>query len=270
MILSISGSILSWTGDGVSTRYNIYLDSFCIAYAITATSFDLSSLWFSGSYNVSVRHVLDDGITEPVNFASLRYTFPSGYSPISSIYSSGVNMSTTPLVADKIGNIYGIHLYNSAVQKVDLSGALSIFAGSTTQTGSLDGVGSAARFTNLQGIAIDPSGNIYVSDYDKYVIQKITPDGTVSTVAGLAGTLGYVDGSGVNARFRNIRGLACDNSGNVYIADDANSCIRKMTPNGVVSTVLSVVSPMSITVDGANNLYYTTLNNRFIYKYNDF
>jgi sugar lactone lactonase YvrE len=86
-------------------------------------------------------------------------------------------------------------------------------------------------------IAIDPSGNLYVTDYDNFTIRKITSAGVVSTLAGKAETPGYADGAGDVVRFSNLGGIAADRSGNVYVADRGNSLVRKITPAGVVSTV---------------------------------
>jgi sugar lactone lactonase YvrE len=83
---------------------------------------------------------------------------------------------------------------------------------------------------------VDAAGNVYVAEVVAAVIRKITPDGDVSTFAGKAGMSGFAEGTGDNARFNQPFGLALDAAGNLYVADAANSRIRKITPDRVVST----------------------------------
>src|SRR5581483_5646654 len=109
--------------------------------------------------------------------------------------------------------------------------------------GSDDGFGSAARFSLPGGVATDRAGNIYVADTDNYTIRRISPDGRVTTLAGVAGSPGSVDGPGSFARFFRPQGIAVDSNGNVYVGDGGipatspgNCTIRRITPDGVVST----------------------------------
>jgi sugar lactone lactonase YvrE len=101
--------------------------------------------------------------------------------------------------------------------------------------GYLDGLGTNSQFYNLQGIAVDTDGNLYIGDSSNYRIRKITSQGTVSTLAG-SGTYGYIDGSGTDAQFKYVVGVAVDTKGNVYVADYENHRIRKVTPSGDVTT----------------------------------
>ena len=102
--------------------------------------------------------------------------------------------------------------------------------------GSTDGTGSAARFFGPGGVAVDAAGNVYVGDTNNSTIRKITPAGVVSTLAGSAGSVGSIDGTGSAARFFNPFGVAVDAAGNLFVADDNNKSIRKITPAGVVTT----------------------------------
>lgn len=146
--------------------------------------------------------------------------------------------------------------------------ALSILAGDATIEGTMDGTGTAARFKWPQGIAIDSDGNLYVADTGNFVIRKITPAGVVTTVAGAAGTSGYVDGNIGNARFGNPVALAVNRSGTIYVTD--NLRIRSITTNGRVSTTVQIpigsnvsggrvasVMPGGIAVDANDNLFVT-------------
>jgi len=74
-------------------------------------------------------------------------------------------------------------------------------AGTPTVSGSADGTGSAARFSHPYAVAVDGSGNVYVADTYNFTVRKITPAGVVTTLAGLAGNTGAIDGKGSGARF---------------------------------------------------------------------
>ena len=89
-------------------------------------------------------------------------------------------------------------------------------------------------------MAVDTAGNVYVADYLNDAIRKVTPGGVVTTLAGLACSSGSADGTGSAARFYFPYGVAVDSAGKVYVADEVNSTIRKVTPGGVVTTLAGV------------------------------
>ena len=119
----------------------------------------------------------------------------------------------------------------------------------------------------FHSLAVDASGNVYVSELFNHKIRKITPDGTVSTIAG--GSAGYADGQGINARFSGPQGVAVDAVGNVFVSDTGNNKIRKITPGGMVTTVSGTSNgymdgpgatamfngPYGIAVDANDNIY---------------
>jgi sugar lactone lactonase YvrE len=150
------------------------------------------------------------------------------------------------MATDSAGNVYVAE--TSSVKKITPERAISTLAGDLSG-GFADGTGGEARFTALQSIATDGAGNVYV--VDGQVIRKITSAGVVRTLAGQSGVAGYQDGVGSEARFFNPFGIAADDAGNVYVADTWNQVIRKITPAGVVSTVVGKA--------GAEGLYLTTL-----------
>ncbi len=129
-----------------------------------------------------------------------------------------------------------------------------------------------------QGAATDSAGNVYVADASHNTIRKITPAGLVSTFAGLADNSGSTDATGSNARFNYPAGVAVDTNGNVLVADRNNNRIRKITPNGIVSTVAGSSSgsadgtnnaaqfklPRSVTADNQGNLYVADTGNNTI------
>lgn len=109
-------------------------------------------------------------------------------------------------------------------------------AGVLDSVGAINGPTSLATFNNPHGIAVDPAGNIYVADRFGHKIRKITPGGTVSTLAG-SGQVGAADGVGINATFHEPWGLCVDSTGVVYVADTRNNLIRKIDQSGTVTTV---------------------------------
>ena len=151
-------------------------------------------------------------------------------------------------------------------------------AGRPATTGNADGVGSAARFNNPTGMAMDGSGNLYMADTLNNSIRKIAPDGTTTTFAG--GQAGSADGNGTNASFRSPVGVVVDANGNIYVADQSNNTIRKITPDGTVSTLAGFpgskggvddsgtnarfTHPAGLAVDGAGNLYVADAGNNRI------
>jgi sugar lactone lactonase YvrE len=114
----------------------------------------------------------------------------------------------------------------------------------------------ATGFNYPTGMAIDKQGNVFVADALNNCIRKITPDGKVSVVVGQSGTVsGYLDGDASVAQFYRPSGVVIDDDGNLYVADTNNQCIRKITPAGVVSTFVNVVTPIAIARDVDGNLY---------------
>ncbi len=141
------------------------------------------------------------------------------------------------LTLDGAGNIYVADRLNHTIRKITAAAVVSTVAGSPGAIGSADGTGAAARFSRPSGLALDAAGNLFVAEWGNQTIRKITPAGVVSTLAGKAGLVGNVDGTGVNARFNYPEGLAIDGSGTLYAADSQGQTIRKITPAGGVTTL---------------------------------
>ena len=136
-----------------------------------------------------------------------------------------------------------------------------------------------ALFSSPADVAVDAAGNLYVADYWYNRIQKISTVGTVSTLAG-TGNVGAINGIGKLASFNKPSGLAVDGAGNVYVADAGNNLIRKITPDGMVSTLAGTVvavdtsntvteqplfsGPSGVAVDASGNVYVADAGNNRI------
>jgi sugar lactone lactonase YvrE len=164
--------------------------------------------------------------------------------------SAGLNQPEGVAV-DASGNIY-LSDSSNRVREVTTSGTISTFTGNGTQS----------QLDAPDGLAMDASGNLYIADSGNARVQKVTPAGVVSTVAG-NGTQGYAGDGGpaTSAELTFPRGLAVDVSGNLYIADFGNNCVRKVSPIGTITTIAGNISPQGVAVDASGNLYIADFNN---------
>ncbi|HUL53452.1 MAG TPA: immunoglobulin domain-containing protein [Opitutaceae bacterium] len=149
--------------------------------------------------------------------------------------------------------------------------------------GAADGSRSRARFSAPGGLAIDSAGNLYVADTGNSTIRKITPDGVVTTLGGTAGTEGSADGIGSAARFNRPAAVAADAAGTIYVADTGNHTIRKIAPDGTVSTVAGSAGnpgsadgtgtearfngPEGVAVDASGNVYVADTGNHTLRRF---
>jgi sugar lactone lactonase YvrE len=128
-------------------------------------------------------------------------------------------------------------------------GEISVYAGSLQEKGAADGTGSAAQFNEPVDVALDAQGNAYIADRLNHSIRKVTPQGVVTTLAGTPGVPGATDGAAAQAMFSSPSGVAVTAQGDVYVADTGNHVIRKIAPNGAVTTVAGAVGQTG-SVDG--------------------
>ncbi len=162
---------------------------------------------------------------------------------------SGVAVDTT-------GNIYVADVANDTIRRLTPGGVVTTLAGLAGLPGSADGTGSAARFNSPYGVAVDDSGNIYVADSNNNTIRGVTPEGLVTTLAGLSGSWGSADGIGSAAGFWEPWGLEVDGAGNIYVADNFNFRITKGVP-AALQPPQFLVQPQSLTVAAGTNAVFT-------------
>jgi sugar lactone lactonase YvrE len=191
------------------------------------------------------------------------------------------------VAVDRAGNVYVADTANQRIRKVTTKGIVVTIAGPTgspfDRIGWTDGAGDKARFNYPWSVAVDPAGNVFVADRDNDTIRKITPAREVTTFVGTAqvgwtnvGTSTYCrlpsrDGTGTAVQFGAPSGVAMDNTGNLYVADQAHSTIRMVTSAGIVTTLAGKADevgsadgtgsaaqfdmPNGVAVDSAGNVY---------------
>jgi sugar lactone lactonase YvrE len=188
------------------------------------------------------------------------------------------------IAVDTLGNIYVADTLNHTIRMVSPLGAVTTLAGTAGSSGSSDGIGAAARFSQPSGVAVDALGNVYVADTGNNTIRRVSSAGNVITIAGGAGLAGYVnDAVPTLARFNSPSSVAVDPVGNVYVADSLNNAIRRVGAFGVVTTFAgSAVGtpgfangtgvaagfnrPGGISIDSSGNLFVADTGNHLIRK----
>ena len=141
------------------------------------------------------------------------------------------------ITIDSNGNLFVSELAGHVIRKITPGAVVTTFAGSGT-AGSIDSKGILASFKDPMDIDIDSNNNIFVGDRGNHKIRKITSEGVVTTFAG-SGTVGSVDNTGILASFNHPDALTIDSKNNIYVADFSNDNIRKITPEGLVTTFIN-------------------------------
>jgi len=184
----------------------------------------------------------------------------------------------TGVVVDTQGNLYVADCNNNRIRKIVLeTGEVTTFCGNG-QIGFVDKKGSCAQFSSPHGICVDSHDNLYVADTYNHSLRKISPTGVVTTLAG--GTKeGYKDGMGSQALFSYPHNVCVDDGDYVYVTDTGNSRIRRISPDGIVTTVAgngkldlssgygeeaAFAEPLGICVDANGILYVADTKNNSI------
>lgn len=302
--ITISGTNFGLNPNAIQVFFNGKLAAFKIVTK------DLLSVYVPSGASTGNIKIVKNGteITGPV------FEYILGHNTVSTVaaqvFPTGIN-TPSGIVVDANGNIYVSCIFSRQIKKIDKNGVVTDFAGIYSQSGYVDGISSIARFKRIETLAVDSKGNVYATDFDNSAVRKITPEGVVSTLAGLvalngspvgiavdkqdnvfittglkimkitpdgtvsvfagSNTSGSTDGTGINASFYGALRLTIDANDNLYVLETGNEQIRKITPQGVVSTIKvttiqnGVAKPYldldiahHISIDKSNNLYVST------------
>ena len=275
IIQTVAGNgLFRYSGEGgPATSATLYLP-----YAVALDK--KGNLYIAEPQQARVRKVAPNGVI--TTFAG---TGAQGYNQDGIPATQAQISQVEGLAVDSAGSVYLADAINSRVRKITPDGIISTVAG--TGFFNYSGDGGPATGATLYGpaaVAIDNTGNLYISDYYNNRIRKVTLDGIITTVAG-NGEAGY-SGNGsaaTQARLNAPAGLAFDAQGNLYFADSLNNVIRKITPQGIITTVAgngkegflgdgraatgaNLREPFAVTVDAAGNLYIADTRNYRIRK----
>ena len=272
-----SGGVLSGinpvvTGPaGIAIFSNLTINAPGVGYTLVASAIGATNA-FSPAFNI----LLPGGI---INTVAGRTWVPPAVSGLATSYPLG---PPSGLAVDGAGNLYVSDIGDNLVVKVSPSGVVSPVAG--TGVGGFSGDGGPATAAMLDiptGLALDGAGDLYISDFFNNRVRKVTPGGTISTVAGDGIPRFNGDGQGTTASLAFPSHLAIDTNGNVYIADLGNHRIRKLTPGGAISTVAgngtsgyagdgglatsaSLNAPRGVAVDSAGRIYIADTSNNVV------
>ena len=186
------------------------------------------------------------------------------------------------VVVDASGNLYIADSDNNRIRKVDTNGIITTVAGNGQWAYSGDGGPATGASVSVNGVALDASGNLYIADDGNNRIRKVDTNGIITTIAG-NGVRGYEGDGGpaTEAKLYRPLSVAVDASGNLYIADDGNNCIRKVDTNGIITTIAGngiegyggddgpailaqLRYPSGVTTDAFGNLYIADQGNHRI------
>jgi len=264
----------SFNGDGIpATSASIDPSSVAVSPA--------GDVFFTDSLSGRIRKVNPGGVISSVGASRFWYFFDyDGLAPSGEFCVAGV-------AADAEGNLYVAVTINQSIWKITPAGAISLVAGQGDGTYGFSGDGGTATSAKLSfpnGIAVDRDGNLFIADSYNNRIRKVTATGTITTVAG-NGAPGFSGDGGpaTSAKLWYPLGVAVDQSGNLFIADAHNNRIRKVTPAGIISTVVGngiagfsgdggaatsaqLSYPSGVAVDTVGNLFIADLGNDRVRK----
>ena len=148
------------------------------------------------------------------------------------------------LAADRNGNLYIADTWSDRIRVIDTGGMISTIAGTGEAGRSGDGGPAVEARLNLpNGVAVDDLGNVYIADTDNHLVRRVDASGTITTFAGSGDRGDSGDGGpATEAQLSEPHAVAIDGSGNVFIADSWNHAVRKVDPNGIITTVAGTPS----------------------------
>ena len=271
--ITAAGVVTTWVGSGIvgfadgtgaaaqfNSPHELAVDNSGNVYLVDQNNQKIRKITPAGSVSTIAGTGVAGYKDGPVSIA--QFSFPSG------------------VAVDASGNVYVADYQNNAIRKIS-GGVVSTLAGGTQ--GSVDGTGTAASFNQPDNIAIDNTGNLFVTDWGNHKIRKVTSAGVVTTFAG-SGTAAFANGTGTAASFNHPWGIAIDGNNNLYIGDEYNNMIRKITSAGVVTTLAGTSAqgstngisssatfnaPLGVSVDATGaNVYVADWQNNLVRKIN--
>ena len=268
VVTTLAGSMrVAGTNNGTGTNAQFYYPS---GVAVDAAT----NVYVSDLGNDLIRKISSTGVVTTLAGATGVAGTNDGVGT-SAFFNSPISVSV-----DAATNVYVADYNNNSIRKVAANATVTTLAGSVAQPGSLDGTGTGAQFNRPSSVAVDAASNVYVADEHNQTIRKVTTAGVVTILAGRTGQTGSANGTGTNAFFNFPSGVAVDNATNVFVADQDNHVIRKITSLGVVTTLAGKVGqpgtndgigtnaqfngPLAVAVDGATNVYVADYNNNTI------
>ena len=232
------------------------------------------NLYIADTGNQRIRYVNSSGI-----ITTIAGTGANGFSGDGGAATAATFSNPAGVALDASGNVYVADEFNNRIRRFAVGGAISTFAGTTTYNG--DGGPSTKASVEPWSVAVDSSGNLYIADRLEQRVRKVTPSGTITTLAGTGQAGGGGDNGPANlAALNTPNGVAVDSAGNVYIADAGNNKIRRVDAatgiittfagtgnccyagtgtggDGGLATAATLYYPESVAVDGSGNVYFT-------------
>jgi trimeric autotransporter adhesin len=274
IIATVAGNgSLGYSGDGgqaaaaeLDNPYGVAVDS-------------AGNLFIADTYNHRIRKVSASGI-----IATVAGNGSSGYGGDNGSATSAQLNYPSSVTIDSAGSLFIADSNNHRIRKVSTSGIITTVAGNGSSGYSGDsGSATSAQLNYPYGVVVDFAGNLFISDGDNHRIRKVSL-GIITTVAG-NGSYGYSGDSGpaTSAQLYYPNGVAVDSAGNLFIADESNNCIRKVSASGIITTVAGNGSygysgdggpatsaqlyyPTGVAVDSAGNLFIADYYNSRIRK----
>ncbi len=269
--LAGTGSFPGYSGDGGFATDALL--NFPVGVAVDSAG----NIFFTDAANDRVRQINTLGMISTVAGNGIPgFSGDGGFA-----LNAQLNLVGSGLAVDAAGNLYIADTANNRIRKVNSGGIVTTVAGNGQGGFSGDGGPATSAALSLpSGVAVDSVGNLYIADSNNWRVRKVDKAGIISTYAGNGGN--FTGGDGGQATDASVvpTGVGLDASGNLYIADLSDNCIRKVTAAGIISTVAgngsygfsgdggqalnaTLASPSAVAVDGAGNLFIADqMNNR--------
>jgi sugar lactone lactonase YvrE len=238
------------------------------------------TIYIADSHNNRIRKITPDG-----KITTIAGTGSEGFSGDNGLAIDAELWDPTAVTLDGDGNLYIADQYNHRIRKVDKNGFITTVVGTVTAGFNGDGIlATSAGLTSPCGVAVDSHGNLFIAEYDGHRVRKVDTDGIITTVAG-TGEQGFCgdNGPGNLAALDSPYGVTVDEQGNLYITDSHNHRVRRVAPNGTITTVAGtgiggfngdgqlatsaqLLYPEGVTLDKQGNLYVADSENFRIRK----